>query len=40
MQLQPGTADPSQPITFSDIAVAIDAFTGSAYPFPGPTACP
>ena len=39
-QLQPNTPDPSQPITFSDIAVVVDAFTGSPYPFAGPTECP
>jgi hypothetical protein len=40
MQLQPNTPDPSQPITFSDIANVVDAFTGSPYPFAGPTECP
>ena len=39
-QLQPSTPDPSRSIDFSDIASAIDAFTGADYPFPGPTACP
>jgi hypothetical protein len=38
--LQPNIPDPSQAISFSDIAAAVDAFTGGAYPFEGPGDCP
>jgi len=39
-QLQPNAADPSQAISFTDISNAVDAFTGGAYPYPGPADCP
>ena len=39
-QLQPNVPDPSRAIDFGDIAAVVDAFTGEAYPFDGPTACP
>ena len=39
-QLQPNIPDPSQDINFSDIAAAVDAFTGQSYPFAGPSSCP
>ena len=39
-QLQPNAPDPTQAVSFSDVAAAVDAFTGGAYPFPGPDACP
>ena len=39
-QLQPNIPDPSQPINFSDISAAVDAFIGLPYPFAGPLACP
>ena len=39
-QLTPNSVRPNFPIDFSDIAAAIDAFTGQPYPFDGPLACP
>ncbi len=39
-QLQPSVPNPLQPISFMDIAAAVDAFSGSDYPYAGPTNCP
>lgn len=39
-QLQPNIPDPSRKVNFHDIAEAVGAFRGYAYPFPGPTNCP
>jgi hypothetical protein len=39
-QLQPSVPKPQDAISFTDIANCIDAFTGAAFPYAGPSACP
>jgi len=39
-QLQPNAPDPLNDLNALDIVVAIDAFKGFGYAYPGPTACP
>lgn len=40
VQLQPNIPDPSRKVNFVDIANAVDAFRGRAYPYSGPAECP
>lgn len=39
-QLQPNVPDPAVAISFLDISLAVDAFSGNSFPFTGPTTCP
>jgi hypothetical protein len=39
-QLQPNVPNPAASISALDIASAVDAEAGLAYPYPGPTFCP
>ena len=39
-QLQPNEVRPGAAVDFLDIAACIEAFTGAAYPYPGPLSCP
>ncbi len=39
-QLHPNVPDPSAAISFQDISLDVNAFSGGSYPFSGPTTCP
>ena len=39
-ELVPNLPDIYVAIDFNDVSAAVDAFTGSTYPFAGPSACP
>jgi hypothetical protein len=39
-QIQPNVPDPAANVNFLDIAAAVGAFQGVAYPFSGPSSCP
>lgn len=39
-QLQPNVPNPSAPVAFLDVSMAVSAFQGTLYPFSGPVSCP